>query len=61
MNPLLGASAFTREDESTVTSCLLEIGEHKIKVVVISNRYQCADPVFFEQFGLDIGKAALSA
>ena len=40
-------------------SCLLEVGEHKIKVVVISNRYQCADPVFFEQFGLDIGKARI--
>ena len=40
-------------------SCLLEVGEHKIKVVVISNRYQCADPVFFEQFELDIGKARI--
>ena len=26
-------------------------------VVVISNRVQCADPVFFEMFGLDIGAA----
>jgi microcystin degradation protein MlrC len=26
-------------------------------VVVLSNRYQCADPVFFEAFGLDIGAA----
>jgi microcystin degradation protein MlrC len=28
-----------------------------ITVVVISNRFQCADPIFFEAFGLDIGKA----
>jgi microcystin degradation protein MlrC len=28
-----------------------------ITVVVISNRFQCADPMFFEAFGLDIGKA----
>jgi microcystin degradation protein MlrC len=28
-----------------------------ITVVVISNRVQCADPVFFEAFGLDIAKA----
>jgi microcystin degradation protein MlrC len=28
-----------------------------IAVVVVSNRFQCADPVFFEAFGLDIGKA----
>ncbi len=28
-----------------------------ITVVVISNRVQCADPVFFETFGLDIGAA----
>jgi microcystin degradation protein MlrC len=28
-----------------------------ITVVVISNRFQCADPVFFEAFGLDIGAA----
>jgi microcystin degradation protein MlrC len=28
-----------------------------ITVVVISNRVQCADPVFFEAFGLDIGAA----
>ncbi len=28
-----------------------------ITVVVISNRVQCADPVFFEAFGLDIGTA----
>jgi microcystin degradation protein MlrC len=28
-----------------------------ISVVVISNRVQCADPVFFEAFGLDIGAA----
>jgi microcystin degradation protein MlrC len=28
-----------------------------ISVVVISNRMQCADPIFFEAFGLDIGAA----
>ncbi|HTW71678.1 MAG TPA: M81 family metallopeptidase [Acetobacteraceae bacterium] len=28
-----------------------------ITVVVLSNRYQCADPVFFEAFGLDIAAA----
>jgi microcystin degradation protein MlrC len=28
-----------------------------IVVVVITNRTQCADPIFFERFGLDIGEA----
>jgi microcystin degradation protein MlrC len=28
-----------------------------IAVVVISNRFQCADPMFFEAFGFDIAKA----
>ena len=28
-----------------------------IAVVVLSERYQCADPVFFEAFGLDIAAA----
>jgi microcystin degradation protein MlrC len=28
-----------------------------IAVVVVSNRFQCADPIFFEAFGLDIGAA----
>jgi microcystin degradation protein MlrC len=28
-----------------------------VTVVVISNRVQCADPVFFEMMGLDIGRA----
>ncbi|HKF72379.1 MAG TPA: M81 family metallopeptidase [Stellaceae bacterium] len=28
-----------------------------ITLIVISNRQQCADPVFFEMFGLDIAKA----
>lgn len=28
-----------------------------LRVVVISNRLQCADPAFFEAFGLDIGQA----
>ena len=36
-------------------SALLQVGG--IKVVVISDRSQTADPVFFEMFGLDIGDA----
>ena len=36
-------------------SAALEVGG--VTVVVISNRQQCADPVFFESFGLDIAKA----
>ncbi len=37
--------------------CLLQIGaEPGIKVVVISARQQTADPVFFEQFNIDIGR-----
>jgi microcystin degradation protein MlrC len=36
-------------------SCALDLGG--IIVVVISIRTQCADPVFFEMFGLDIAKA----
>jgi microcystin degradation protein MlrC len=28
-----------------------------LTVVVVTNRFQCADPVFFEAFGLDIGAA----
>ena len=39
-------------------SCALEIGgPGGITVVVISNRYQTADPMFFEHLGLDIGLA----
>lgn len=39
-------------------TCALEIGgEDGIAVVVISNRLQTADPVFFEMLGLDIGAA----
>ena len=39
-------------------SCALEIGgEGGIRVVAISNRYQTADPMFFEHLGLDIGAA----
>ncbi len=37
------------------TSALLEIGG--LRVVVISIRTQCADPVFLEMMGLDIGAA----
>jgi microcystin degradation protein MlrC len=36
-------------------SAAIEVGG--ITVVVISNRAQCGDPVFFEMFGLDIAKA----
>jgi microcystin degradation protein MlrC len=36
-------------------SCALKLGG--ITVVVISLRVQCADPVFFEMFGLDIARA----
>lgn len=40
------------------SSCALEIGgEGGIVVVVISNRRQTADPMFFEMLGLDIGAA----
>jgi microcystin degradation protein MlrC len=43
---------------NTVPSCALEIGgPGGITVVVISNRYQTADPMFFEHLGLDIGLA----
>ena len=39
-------------------SCGLEIGgEGGILVVAISNRYQTADPMFFEHLGFDIGAA----
>jgi len=37
-------------------TALLDL-DGRIKVVVVSNRKQCADPVFFEMFGLDIAKA----
>ena len=37
------------------SSCALKLGG--IIVVVISLRIQCADPVFFEMFGLDIARA----
>ena len=33
----------------------LEVGG--VTVVVISHRVQCADPIFFEMMGLDIGRA----
>jgi microcystin degradation protein MlrC len=36
-------------------SAVLQMGG--IAVVVVSNRFQCADPVFFEAFGLDIAAA----
>ena len=37
-------------------AALLDL-DGRIKVVVVSNRKQCADPVFFEMFGLDIAEA----
>ena len=36
-------------------SAALKIGG--VTLIVISNRQQCADPIFFEMFGLDIAKA----
>ena len=43
---------------NTAPSCALEIGgPGGITVVVISNRYQTADPMFFEHLGLDIAMA----
>jgi microcystin degradation protein MlrC len=30
---------------------------NRITVIVLTHRYQCADPMFFEAFGLDIGRA----
>lgn len=44
--------------DNTIDLCpavALDLGG--IAVVVVSNRVQCADPVFFEAFGLDIGAA----
>ena len=43
---------------SASPSCALEIGgPNGITVVVISNRYQTADPMFFEHLDLDIAAA----
>jgi len=36
-------------------SAVLRLGG--LAVVVVTHRYQCADPMFFEAFGLDIGQA----
>ncbi|HKX10035.1 MAG TPA: M81 family metallopeptidase [Stellaceae bacterium] len=36
-------------------SAALKVGG--VTLIVISNRQQCADPIFFEMFGLDIAKA----
>ena len=42
-------------------SCVLEIGgEGGILVAAISNRYQTADPMFFEHLGVDIAAARTS-
>lgn len=41
-------------------SCALTVGsDDAITVIVISERHQTADPMFFEQFGLDIGAARI--
>jgi microcystin degradation protein MlrC len=46
---------YARNTLDTGLSAAIRIGG--ITVVVISNRFQCADPVFFEAFGLDIAAA----
>jgi len=46
---------YARNTLDTGPSAAIRIGG--ITVVVISNRFQCADPMFFEAFGLDIGAA----
>jgi microcystin degradation protein MlrC len=46
---------FAGSEMNLGASCALDLGG--MTVVVISLRTQCADPVFFEMFGLDIGKA----
>jgi len=46
---------YARNTLDTGPSAAIRIGG--ITVVVISNRFQCADPVFFEAFGLDIAAA----
>jgi microcystin degradation protein MlrC len=46
---------FAGSDIRLGKSCALDLGG--IIVVIISLRTQCADPVFFEMFGLDIAKA----
>lgn len=48
---------YARNTLDTGPSAALRIGG--ITVVVISNRFQCADPIFFEAFGLDIGAARI--
>ena len=49
---------YARSQVSCQPSCALEIGgAGGILVVVISHRYQTADPMFFEHLGLDIGAA----
>jgi microcystin degradation protein MlrC len=46
---------YARNTLDTGPSAAIRIGG--ITVVVISNRFQCADPIFFEAFGLDIAAA----
>lgn len=46
---------YARNTLDTGPSAAIRVGG--ITVVVISNRFQCADPMFFEAFGLDIAAA----
>lgn len=46
---------YARNTLDTGPSAAIRIGG--ITVIVISNRFQCADPIFFEAFGLDIAAA----
>jgi len=46
---------YARNTLDTGPSAAIRIGG--ITIVVISNRFQCADPMFFEAFGLDIAAA----
>ena len=58
-DPFVGRlGIYTGREVRCQPSCAIEIGgEGGIVVVVISNRYQTADPMFFEHLGLDIGAA----
>jgi microcystin degradation protein MlrC len=55
-HPVRGRRGIYADNTLDLGKCAaLDIGG--ITVVVISNRVQCADPVFFEAFGLDIAAA----
>lgn len=56
VHPVRGRRGIYADNTLDLGKCAaLDIGG--ITVVVISNRVQCADPVFFEAFGLDIAAA----